>query len=237
MTAGTVTDPSMLEEKSNNFLMSVALETDGKRKEGAAGIAWADVSTGEFYVAEPPEAILRAEILRIGPTEIICSGTAALQECVGQLTEMTISEQNSNWFQAHNARETLQNHFGLSSLAGFGLEERKAALCAAGALMKYLGETQKNSLEHMTALRFARSGNKMLLDPNTRRNLELTESLRGKGRKGTLLSLLDKTHTAMGGRLLKSWVEAPLTERDEINRRLDAVEALVRNRMTGMSLM
>ncbi len=236
MTAGTVTDPSMLEEKSNNFLMSVALETDGKRKEGAAGIAWADVSTGEFYVAEPPEAILRAEILRIGPTEIICSGTAALQECVGQLTEMTISEQNSNWFQAHNARETLQNHFGLSSLAGFGLEERKAALCAAGALMKYLGETQKNSLEHMTALRFARSGNKMLLDPNTRRNLELTESLRGKGRKGTLLSLLDKTHTAMGGRLLKSWVEAPLTERDEINRRLDAVEALVRNRMTGMSL-
>ena len=236
MTAGTVTDPSMLEEKSNNFLMSVALETDGKRKEGAAGIAWADVSTGEFYVAEPPEAILRAEILRIGPTEIICSDTAALQECVGQLTEMTISEQNSNWFQAHNARETLQNHFGLSSLAGFGLEERKAALCAAGALMKYLGETQKNSLEHMTALRFARSGNKMLLDPNTRRNLELTESLRGKGRKGTLLSLLDKTHTAMGGRLLKSWVEAPLTERDEINRRLDAVEALVRNRMTGMSL-
>ena len=236
MTAGTVTDPSMLEEKSNNFLMSVALETDGKRKEGAAGIAWADVSTGEFYVAEPPEAILRAEILRIGPTEIICSDTAALQECVGQLAEMTISEQNSNWFQAHNARETLQNHFGLSSLAGFGLEERKAALCAAGALMKYLGETQKNSLEHMTALRFARSGNKMLLDPNTRRNLELTESLRGKGRKGTLLSLLDKTHTAMGGRLLKSWVEAPLTERDEINRRLDAVEALVRNRMTGMSL-
>ena len=236
MTAGTVTDPSMLEEKSNNFLMSVALETDGKRKEGAAGIAWADVSTGEFYVAEPPEAILRAEILRIGPTEIICSGTAALQECVGQLTEMTISEQNSNWFQAHNARETLKNHFGLSSLAGFGLEERKAALCAAGALMKYLGETQKNSLEHMTALRFARSGNKMLLDPNTRRNLELTESLRGKGRKGTLLSLLDKTHTAMGGRLLKSWVEAPLTERDEINRRLNAVEALVRNRMTGMSL-
>ena len=102
--------------------------------------------------------------------------------------------------------------------------------------MKYLGETQKNSLEHITSLRFSKSGNRMLLDPNTRRNLELTESLRWKGKKGTLLNLLDKTATAMGGRLLRSWVEQPLLDRDEINARLDAVEELTKNRITGISL-
>ena len=110
------------------------------------------------------------------------------------------------------------------------------AACAAGALMKYLAETQKNSLEHITTLRFSKSGNRMLLDPNTRRNLELTESLRWKGKKGTLLNLLDQTATAMGGRLLRSWVEQPLLDRDEINIRLDAVDELVKNRIIGISL-
>ena len=193
ITAGTVTDPVMLDDRKNNYLMAVL--TDGRN----AGIAFADVSTGEFYVAE-------------------------------------ISEQNSNWFQLHNAGEVLCDHFKLPHLAGLGLEEHPFATRAAGALMKYLGETQKNSLEHMTTLRFARSGNRMLLDPNTRRNLELTESLRWKGKKGTLLNLLDKTSTAMGGRLLRSWVEQPLLEREEINGRLDAVEALAQSRMIGISL-
>ena len=230
LTAGTVTDPAMLEEKANNYLMSVY--PDGN----SAGIAYADVSTGEFYVSELQTAILRAEILRIGPMEIICSNAAALQEAAGEFPGTAISEQNGNWFQPHNARETLQNHFGTPNLGGFGLEEKKKALCAAGALMKYLGETQKNGLEHMTTLRVAQSGNKMLLDPNTRRNLELTSSLRGNGKKGTLLNLLDKTCTAMGGRLLKSWVEAPLIDRREIIRRLDAVEELANDRITGIRL-
>ncbi len=230
ITAGTVTDPVMLDDRKNNYLMAVL--TDGKN----AGIACADVSTGEFYVAEPAMAILRAEILRTAPTEIICASRESLKQAAGEFPGIVVSEQNTNWFRLHNAGEVLCDHFKLPHLAGLGLEEHPFATRAAGALMKYLGETQKNSLEHMTTLRFARSGNRMLLDPNTRRNLELTESLRWKGKKGTLLSLLDKTSTAMGGRLLRSWVEQPLLDREEINGRLDAVEELVRNRMIGISL-
>jgi len=230
ITAGTVTDPVMLDDRKNNYLMAVL--TDGRN----AGIAFADVSTGEFYVAEPAMAILRAEILRTAPTEIICASRESLKQAAGEFPGIVISEQNSNWFQLHNAGEVLCDHFKLPHLAGLGLEEHPFATRAAGALMKYLGETQKNSLEHMTTLRFARSGNRMLLDPNTRRNLELTESLRWKGKKGTLLNLLDKTSTAMGGRLLRSWVEQPLLDREEINGRLDAVEALAQSRMIGISL-
>ena len=230
ITAGTVTDPVMLDEKTNNYLMSIIL--DGNH----AGIAYTDVSTGEFFVAEPPVQILRAEIMRTSPTEIICASREVLKEKAGDLQNVLISEQNSNWFQLHNAKETLCSHFRLPHLAGLGLEEHKHAACAAGALMKYLGETQKNSLEHITTLRFSKSGNRMLLDPNTRRNLELTESLRWKGKKGTLLNLLDQTATAMGGRLLRSWVEQPLLDRDEINIRLDAVDELVKNRIIGISL-
>jgi DNA mismatch repair protein MutS len=174
--------------------------------------------------------------MRTSPTEIICASREVLKEKAGDLQNILISEQNSNWFQLHNAKETLCNHFRLPHLAGLGLEEHKHAACAAGALMKYLGETQKNSLEHITTLRFSKSGNRMLLDPNTRRNLELTESLRWKGKKGTLLNLLDQTATAMGGRLLRSWVEQPLLDRDEINIRLDAVDELVKNRIIGISL-
>ena len=230
ITAGTVTDPTMLDEKTNNYLMAVV--TDGDR----TGIAFADVSTGEFYVAEPDHRILRTEILRISPTEIIVSDPDAFAEKAGTFPGTVVGRQNSSWFQYHNARETLCDHFALSHLSGLGLDEHKTAACAAGALMKYLGETQKNSLEHITTLRFARTGNTMLLDPNTRRNLELTESLRWKGKKGTLLNLLDKTCTAMGGRLLRGWVEQPLIDRDEINCRLDAVEELFRNRMAGITL-
>ena len=230
ITAGTVTDPAMLDEKTNNYLMSVA--TEGEK----TGVAFADVSTGEFYVSEPDAKILRSEILRIAPTEIIVSDPDSFRDRTGSLSGILISGQNSSWFQYHNARETLCSHFGLPHLSGLGLEDHKLAAGAAGALMKYLGETQKNSLEHITTLRYAQSGNAMLLDPNTRRNLELTESLRGKGKKGTLLNLLDRTCTAMGGRLLRTWVEQPLINGDEINRRLDAVEELVQNRMTGMTL-
>ena len=230
ITAGTVTDPAMLDEKTNNYLMSIVTGSTH------AGLAWADVSTGEFFVSEPELSILRSEILRIAPTEIICSGNDSFAESSSAYPGILISEQNSNWFQHHNATETLCSHFHLPHLAGLGLDNHKLSACAAGALMKYLGETQKNNLEHMTTLRFAQSGNRMLIDPNTRRNLELTESLRGKGKKGTLLNLLDKTCTAMGGRLLRSWVEQPLLSQNEINLRLDAVEELVHNRITGITL-
>ena len=229
VTAGTVTDPAMLEEKANNYIISIVL--DGTH----TGIACADVSTGEFTVCEPERANLQTEILRISPTEIICPDAVALREALGSESSL-VSEQKAEWFQPRNAKETLIRHFKVTHLTGLGLDDHPYAACAAGALMKYLGETQKNDLEHITTLRYEQSGDTMLLDPNTRRNLELTESIRWKGRKGTLLNLLDRTSTAMGGRLLRSWVEQPLIRIEEINERLDAVAELVGNRVLGMTL-
>ena len=229
VTAGTVTDPAMLEEKNNNYIISVILDRNH------AGIACADVSTGEFYVYEPDRVNLRAEVQRITPTEIICADAVGLRELL--LSEqMNINEQKAEWFQLRPAREILCRHFKVPQLAGLGLDDHPLAACAAGALMKYLSETQKNELEHITSVRFENTGDTMLIDPNTRRNLELTESIRGRGRKGTLLDLLDRTSTAMGGRLLRTWVEQPLVRIEEINHRLDAVAELVNNRILGMTL-
>ena len=229
ITAGTVTDSAMLDEKENNYLVSVWLD------EQHIGMAYVDVSTGEFSVSEPEKAILRNEILRISPTEIICSDAVALRKITGN-DSGCINETKREWFQHRNAVESLCNHFGLNNLTTLGLEEHKAGTCAAGALMRYLTDTQKNDLEHITSLRFIQAGNGMLLDQNTRRNLELTESIRGKSKKGTLLNLLDRTSTAMGGRLLRSWVEQPLIDPYDIRYRLDAVEELVNNRILGMTL-
>ena len=229
ITAGTVTDPAMLEDKANNYLMCVYL--DGKK----TGIAYADVSTGEFFVMEPEVNLLRAQIVRVNPMEVICNDPP-------QLTALTggdirgLNGQQRVWFQRKNAEDTICEHFHLSQLTSLGLDDKKEATCAAGALLRYLHETQKNSLEHIRTLRIAENGKTMLLDQNTRRNLELTESLRGERRKGTLLGLLDLTSTAMGGRLLRRWVEQPLLDEKEINNRLDAVEELVNDRILGMTL-
>lgn len=229
ITPGTVADPSMLDERSNSFLLSVCFS--GK----IAGIAWADVSTGEFQVMEIRKEEVSSQVARIEPREIIVNDRVTLREVLG--TEMgAVSELPAARFQPRNAAEVLCGHFRLSSLAPLGLEEKKAAACAAGALMKYLDETQKNSLEHILSLKLAENGETMLLDPHTRRNLELTESIRDGKRKGTLLELLDQTSTAMGGRLLKSWVEQPLLNRNKILARLDAVEELSSRHILNMSL-
>ena len=231
ITAGTVTDPAMLEEKANNYLLSVFL---GPGKTGCA-LAFADVSTGEFSVMEPDPAALRAQISRIAPTEILCNDPARLREEMGGEVPV-LRDQPASWFQPSNASEALRSHFKVAGLTALGLEEHRNAVCAAGALMRYLTETQKNGLDHMTSLRFAEDGRTMLLDPNTRRNLELTESLRGRTRKGTLLGLLDKTATAMGGRLLRSWIEQPLLDAGDIRRRHDAVEELSGQPVLNLSL-
>ena len=229
VTPGTLTDASMLDEKTNNFLMSVWF--DGKH----TGLAWADISTGEFSAMEPGEAELRAEVSRISPREIICADAAVLQEKLGGEL-CTVTQQPASWFQPQNAAEALFRHFSLTSLIPLGLEGHRGAVCAAGALIRYLRETQKNDLNHVTSLRFAENGRIMLLDPNTRRNLELTESIRGNQRKGTLLALLDQTSTAMGGRLLRRWLEEPLLDAGLIRKRLDAVEELTKDRLTAESL-
>ncbi len=237
ITAGTVTDPAMLQEKANNFLLSVCLTGDGTGRGQAesCALAYADVSTGEFAVMEPAPETLRAQISRISPTEIICSRPDELRERLGG-DAPTVHGQPEAWFQYKNAAEALTDHFHLTQLTSLGLADRKSAVCAAGALMRYLKETQKNPLDHITTLRLAESGSVMLLDPNTRRNLELTESLRGRSRKGTLLGLLDQTATAMGGRLLRVWMEQPLLDPEAIRRRHDAVEELFDSPLLTMSV-
>ena len=238
ITAGTVTDPGMLEDKSNNYLMSIYLTSKAAKSAGAGktvGIAYADVSTGEFRVLEPDVNMLRAQISRISPTEIICNDAVSLREILGSELNR-VSEQPASWYQLQNAQETLMKHYHVSNMTALGLTGHKAAVCAAGAMLRYLHETQKNGLDHMMSVRYEENGQTMILDPNTRRNLELTESLRGNGKKGTLLALMDRTATAMGGRMLRSWIEQPLLKPDEINRRLDAVEEFTENRILGMTM-
>lgn len=232
VTPGTVIESGMLDERSNNFLLSVCFSGE------KAGLAFADVSTGEFFVHQVEDAgrTLADEVTRISPVEIIASDLVRLQEYVNR-DDLSMSERPGTTFQYQNASETLCKHFHLQDLSPLGLtDEYRLAAQAAGALMRYLDETQKNALEHITELRIYQGGDTMLLDRNTRRNLELTESLRSRTKKGSLLWLMDKTSTAMGGRLLRSWIEQPLVNREEILRRLDAVEEFTSQHVLTMTL-
>lgn len=232
VTPGTVIESAMLDERSNNFLLSVCFAGD------KAGLAFADVSTGEFFVHQVPDAphTLADEVTRIGPVELITNDLAKLRDCIAR-EDLSMSEQPAVGFQYQNASEALCRHFRLQDLSPLGLtDEYRLAAQAAGALMRYLSDTQKNALEHITELRIYQGGSAMLLDRNTRRNLELTESLRSRTKKGSLLWLLDKTSTAMGGRLLRSWIEQPLVDRAKILRRLDAVEEFAGQHVLTMTL-
>ncbi len=232
VTPGTVIESGMLDERSNNFLLSVCFSGD------KAGLAFADVSTGEFFVHQVEHAAqtLADEVGRIGPVEIIASDLVRLRTYVNR-DDVSMSEEPGASFQFQRASEILCRHFHLQDLSPLGLtDEYRLAAQAAGALMRYLDETQKNALEHITELRIYQGSHTMLLDRNTRRNLELTESLRSRSKKGSLLWLLDKTSTAMGGRLLRSWIEQPLVEREEIQRRLDAVAEFAGQHVLTMTL-
>ncbi len=224
-TPGTLSDPSMLDERANRYLLSLCLIRN------QCGLAYVDVSTGEFLVhrVSVKTGVLADEVERIHPSEIICNHLTDLRALLpGALPP--VSEPGAAYYQASRAESCLLEHFHLKTLASIGLnEEDQCVVNAAGALMRYLDETQKNALEHITHLQIAQSQDHMLLDRNTRRNLELTENLQNQGRKGTLLWLLDKTCTAMGSRLLRSWIEQPLIRQDLIQNRLDSVACLTQN--------
>ncbi len=220
VTPGTVVDPSMLDEKSNSYVLCVYL------LEKEAMLAYADVSTGEFILHQLKsyERTLRDELTRIQPHEVITNDEEALLPFLP--FHVAVSQYPLSAFEKKNARECLLAHFHLTSLTALGVEESDKRLRAAGALMRYLAETQKNALEHITKLTLYQNDHVMFLDRATRRNLELTTSLRSGERRGSLLWLLDRTATAMGARMLRAWVEQPLTDKALIDRRLDAVQAL-----------
>ena len=227
VTPGTVIEQSMLDERRNSYLLSVCLE--GSK----AGLAFADVSTGEFFLYEIEKAAsrLQDELVRISPKEIIAN--AQLPQGA---TTLPVDVRDSAGFQFGKARAALFAHFGVQSLEALGVEGLRLGVRAAGALMHYLDETQKNALEHITSLRRYYDKRYMMLDHTARRNLELTETMRSRQKQGTLLGILDYTCTAMGGRMLRRFIEQPLAVREEIERRLEAVSALASADMTAALL-
>ncbi|MBQ3614577.1 MAG: DNA mismatch repair protein MutS, partial [Anaerotignum sp.] len=227
ITPGTVVDNTVLDETKNNYILSVYSSNSGY------GIAVCDVTTGEFQTTEFGSVQAAAKILdetaRFSPAELICNyeflGSPLAKE-IEQRFRLYLNDIDSRMYDYNTAKDALLKHFKVKTLEGFGLKKKLLATAASGALMWYLNETQKNDLSHISSLKYYTTGDFMLLDVSSRRNLELTETMREKNKKGSLLSVLDKTQTAMGARLLRKWVEQPLLSKDEINKRLDGVDEL-----------
>jgi DNA mismatch repair protein MutS len=231
ITPGTVSEPSLLPEKRNNYLLAISplLDTDGTLI--GAGVAYADVSTGEFAATQITEGDiagqLQQEIARLGARECLLPQSIAEAGTLRLGIEETHITPLPDWrFETASAAQTLERHFQVKGLGAFGLDGLPLATGAAGAALAYLQETQRGALSHLTRLAAYTTGDYMALDAATRRNLELTETIRGRQARGSVLGVLDRTHTAMGGRLLREWISRPLLDRERLNRRLDLVEAL-----------
>ena len=227
ITPGTVVDNTVLDETKNNYILSVFGSANGY------GIAVCDVTTGEFQTTEFRSVQAAAKILdetaRFSPAELVCNSeflSTPLAKEIEERFRLYLNDIDSRMYEYNTAKDTLLAHFKVKTLESFGLQKKLLAVSASGALMWYLNETQKNDLSHISALKYYTTGDFMLLDVSSRRNLELTETMREKNKKGSLLSVLDKTRTAMGARLLRKWVEQPLLSKEEINQRLDGVEEL-----------
>jgi DNA mismatch repair protein MutS len=227
ITPGTVIEDQLLNEKTNNYLAAVAAH------DGAWGFAYVDLSTGEFMATQFPKnqiALLNSELTRIKPAELYILEAEYLNLAkVVQLGESTITYGQARYFRLENAYRQLLVHFQVQNLHGFGCETLPAATSAAGAILQYLYDTQKNALTHLRHIVTYETGAYMTLDPATRRNLELTKTIRGNETTGSLLGVLDLTVTSMGGRLLRSWVEQPLTTAAAIRTRQAAVAELTLN--------
>lgn len=228
VTPGTNLNLQAIEESRNNYLLCIVYFP------GKTGISVADVTTGDYYLTEVEDIRkLQDEINKYEPSEIICNEQFLVSgydiDDLKNRLGITVYSLQSHYFDEDNCRKVLMKHFHVNTLSGLGIEDFPTGLIAAGALMQYLYETQKTSLAHFTHLYPYLTNKYMLLDSSTRRNLELTETLREKQKKGSLLGVLDRTKTAMGGRLLRKYIEQPLIDRTKMERRLDAVESLSRN--------
>ncbi|MGB2958656.1 MAG: DNA mismatch repair protein MutS [Bacteroidota bacterium] len=224
VTPGVAFSDKVLEQKQNNFLAAVALPSAVAAADDPVGFAFIDVSTAEFRAGEFPLRQLREQIGAVGPSEVIVQKRdhPALQQLLGQDFRGMYTKRDDWLFNLDYAHELLLSHFQTKSLKGFGLEGHTLGLVASGAVMNYLEETQKANLLHIKKLLPHNVGDHITLDPSTKRNLEITSSLSGSS-EGTLFSVLDRTRTPMGGRLLKRWINQPLNQVDPIRQRLEAV--------------
>ena len=225
VTPGTILDSQMMDESRNNYIMCIVYLAD------RYGVSVADVSTGDYFVTELPDGgKLKDEIFKFTPSEIICNESFYMSgmdlDDLKDRLKIALYALDAWYFDDALCRKNLLEHFQVKTLDGLGLGDLDCGVISAGALLQYLLETQKNNLAHMTRITPYTTGKYMMLDSSTRRNLELCETLREKQKRGSLLWVLDKTRTAMGARTLRKYVEQPLIEQGEIERRLDAVAEL-----------
>ena len=225
ITPGTVTESCMLEERKNNYL--ACLFGNGAE----FGLAFCDVSTGAFFATVCADSQAAAsELGRFSPSEVIRGGSDVrceiFEDALTRRLKCCIDEGEPEDFNLEDNQALLEQHFG-KSVQELGLCGLSSVIIACGALLKTLYFVQKNDLKHIRELQYYTTGRFMELDLDARRNLELVETMRNRDKKGSLLWVLDKTNTAMGGRLLRSWVEKPLLDHSQINRRLAAVDELV----------
>ncbi len=230
VTPGTILNSQALEEGKHNYLMGVVYLGN------FFGIAMADISTGDFFVTEVGDLrTLLDEINRVMPSELICNEAFFMSgvdiDDLKNRLSVALSSLENYYFDDGRCRNILQEHFRVGKLEGLGIAEYETGVIAAGALMQYLYETQKNDVAQLTSIHPYQTGRYMVIDTSTRRNLELTETLREKNKRGSLLWVLDKTCTAMGARLLRGYIEQPLIDRQEILCRQDALEELNQNYM------
>ncbi len=229
VTPGTNLNVQSLEESKNNYLMSIAYFPN------KIGISVADVTTGDYYLTEVEDARkLLDEVNKYMPSEIICNDAFLVSgvdiEDMRNRLKIAVNGVGAHYFDEDACRKCLMRHFHVQVLTGLGIEDFPEGTIAAGALLQYLYDTQKNSsLAHFTHLYPYLTNKYMLLDSSTRRNLELTETLREKQKRGSLLWVLDKTKTAMGARTLRSYIEQPLIDTDAIAMRQDAIAMLCDN--------
>ncbi len=230
---GTVVEPGLLDDKRNNYLMAVTVDARGTR----AGVAYCDITTGEFAATQiegvnPQELERRLgeELSRLQPSELLHidwePGESSLHGLIAALDPL-LSTVEAWQVEPETARESLKRHFRVASLDGYGLHGKGEAVRAAAAILAYLREMQPAALAQLTRVHAYSTAEFMTLDESTRRNLELTRTIRGGDSKGSLLDVLDSTLTPMGGRLLRRWLSQPLLDVEAIRRRQDAIQALV----------
>src|SRR5436309_4620452 len=213
ITPGTLTDASLLEDKSDNILLSLS------RDKSTVGLAWLSLASGALRVAEVAPQALANELRRIGPAEVLAADDFMLDG-------FFVTRLPAWHFEVDSGKRKLLQQLGAATLAGYGCEDLTLAIGACGALLEYAGKTQGQALAHVTAVKAERAGEYVRLDAATRRNLELTETLRGEPAP-TLFSLLDECATGMGSRLLRHWLHHPLRERETLQRRHEAVACLL----------
>lgn len=234
ITPGVAFSEKLLDHKKNNYLMSVCI------KEGQTGISFCDISTGEFFTYEVEENLIRQQIESISPSEILIQkrDKEKLVPLIQKISSSIRITKIDDWvFNYEYAKELLLMQFKTVNLKGFGIQDFEAGIISSGAVLSYLQETQKANLSHLNKISAYNPSDFMILDYSTKRNLEIIFSMAEGGREGSLISILDKTETAMGSRLLKKWISAPLRKLEPIRSRQESIEGLFKHRSLRKDLL